>query len=278
MNIPKGKLIPIGGHEAKSDAPREDQHIDFKNGVLKDIIREIRGNHPSIVVVPIASKSQEEMIRIYRDAFARLDLKIDAIIANTKKDLDDKGSLKKLTESDGIFISGGDQVKLKDMLMNTEFLRILRSRYENENFTIAGTSAGAMILSEHMIYSGASEGSVIKGLIKLNGGFSFIPNTIIDTHFLNRGRFARLIEATIQKPDCVGIGLSEDTALVITKGNEMRAIGSGTVTIFESDRTKNSNYSRIADKEPVFIENIRMHILAEGVAYLIKSRKFRLLE
>lgn len=278
MNVPKGKLIPIGGNEAKeyTDKGLDDieQNIDFQSGVLKQVIAEMRKKKPSIAVLPIASNHQEEIAAIYEAAFGKIGHKTHPLIIHEKEDVDHKKNLERISETDGIFITGGDQSKLKKLLNGTRFLEILHDRYQNEEFVVAGTSAGAMIMSEYMIDTGASEESVIKGIIKLTKGFGFLPKTIIDTHFFNRGRFARLTEALLQKKNLIGIGISEDTALVVTAGNAMKAIGSGTVIIMDNDEIKNTNYEVVQDKDPIFVEHLVVHLLARGSAYLLKEKKF----
>lgn len=278
MNVPKGKLIPIGGNESKeySDKGLDDieQNIHFQSGVLKQVIAEMRKKKPSIAVLPIASNHQEEIAAIYEAAFGKIGHKTHALVIHEKEDVDHKKNLERISEADGIFITGGDQSKLKKLLNGTRFLEILHDRYQNEEFVVAGTSAGAMILSEYMIDTGASEESVIKGIIKLTKGFGFLPKTIIDTHFFNRGRFARLTEALLQKKSLIGIGISEDTGLVVTAGNAMKAIGSGTIIIMDNDEIKSTNYENVKDKDPIFIEHLVVHLLARGSAYLLKEKKF----
>lgn len=278
MNVPKGKLIPIGGNEAKEYADDKsddiEQNIDFNTGVLKHVIAEMRKKKPSVALLPIASNHQEEIAAVYETAFGKIGHKTHPIVIHEKEDVDHKKNLEKISGADGIFITGGDQAKLKKLLSGTRFLEILHERYQNEEFVIAGTSAGAMIMSEYMIDTGSSEESVIKGIIKLTKGFGFLHKTIIDTHFFNRGRFARLTEALLQKKSLIGIGISEDTGLVVTAGNAMKAIGSGTIIIMDNDEIKSTNYENVKDKDPIFIEHLVVHLLARGSAYLLKEKKF----
>jgi cyanophycinase len=235
----------------------------------------MNGKKPRIVVLPIASEVPEERKKVYTKAFARLGHAVDVIVINEdKKELDDKKNIDLLEKADGLFISGGDQVRLRKYLIGTNFLQMMRDKYRDEEFVIAGTSAGAMILSEHMINTGSRQESISKGIIQLDKGFGFLPRTIIDTHFFNRGRFARLTEALLIKQNCTGIGIGEDTALVVTDGDYMRAIGSGTVIIIENDGIKNTNYDKVKDKEPVYIECLKVHILSRGAAYYLKEQKF----
>ncbi|HET6558768.1 MAG TPA: cyanophycinase [Prolixibacteraceae bacterium] len=276
MKIPKGKLIPIGGNEARIIEKEDlEQKFDFKHGIIEDVVKEMKGEKPRILILPMASQNQEEFAEIYKQAFKRIGHQIEVLIIHGKKDADMEENLEMLQKSDGVFITGGDQTRLLQRLEGTRFLEILQERYYNDDFVIAGTSAGAMILSEYMIHGGKSEESIIKGIIKLADGLSFLPGTIIDTHFLSRGRFSRLTEALLLKRNTIGIGLCEDTAVVVTKGNELRAIGSGTVTIIESDQIKNTNYEKIGERDSIFIDNLKVHILSKGSGYDLKKKKFK---
>jgi len=277
MKTPKGKLIPIGGNEARKQEQKEDseQKFDFKHGVLEEVIKEIKGEKPRIVVLPLASQNQEEFEDLYKKAFKKLGHDIDVLIIHGKRKAEKEENQEILQQADGVFITGGDQVRLIHRLEGTRFMEILRDRYMNDDFVIAGTSAGAMVMSEFMIHGGKSEEAIIKGIIKISDGFGFLPKTIIDTHFLSRGRFSRLTEALLVKRDTTGIGLCEDTAVVITKGNELRAIGSGTVTIIESEHIENTNYEEIGDRDPIYIDNLKVHILSKGSGFDLKSKKFK---
>jgi cyanophycinase len=280
VNRPKGKLIAIGGNEAKNQQENEEreENIDFKKGVLEEVLKELKGPDSKIVVLPLASKQQEDMEKRYREAFEKLGKNIEVLIIESKHEVDKKDNLKKIENADAIFITGGDQARLKEMLENSIFLELLKKKYQQEDFLIAGTSAGSMVLSEYMIDSGMSEESLLKGLIKLTKGFDFLPETVIDTHFLKRGRFSRLTEALLQERSIIGIGICEDTALVITDGNELRAIGSGTVTIIDNSEIKNTNYNQIKEKDPVYLENLRVHVLAKGAAYSLDKKEFHVIK
>jgi cyanophycinase len=135
-----------------------------------------------------------------------------------------------------------------------------------------------MIMSEYMIDTGESEEALRKGNIKLSEGLEFLPGTIIDTHFMQRGRIARLTEALLMRSDCTGIGISEGTALVITSGDEIRPVGLGSVTIIEAYEMGMTNYDYAADKDPVFVENLIVHFLARGSSYTLKEKKLVALE
>lgn len=279
MKTPKGKLIPIGGNEARKVEQKEDseQKFDFKHGVLEEVIKEMKGEKPRIVVLPLASQHQEEFEELYKNAFKRLGHEVDFLIINGKREADKEENLEVLRRCDGVFITGGDQSRLIQRLEGTEFMEILRDRYFNDDFVIAGTSAGAMVMSEFMIHGGKSEESIVKGVAKIADGFGLLPGTIIDTHFLSRGRFSRLTEALLLKRNATGIGLCEDTAVVITKGFELKAIGSGTVTIIEGEHIENTNYEEADERDPIYIDNLKVHILSKGSGYDLNKKQFKVL-
>jgi cyanophycinase len=157
-------------------------------------------------------------------------------------------------------------------------MRLLRRKYLTEDFVLAGTSAGAMIMSESTIDEGDSDESLIKGMMNLSEGLGFLPGAIIDTHFLNRGRISRLVEALLLNRNCIGIGLCEDTAIVITEGNMIRPIGSGSVTIIQPFEIGATNFYHAKENEAVYVENLKFHILAKGMNYSVKEKKLYGLE
>jgi cyanophycinase len=277
MKIPKGKLIPIGGNEAKDDQDEKDenlQNLSFRNGILMDIIKEMKKKKPVLEIIPAASRIQDEIGDKYKKTFKKLGFNVNVMIIPDKRDVDDSENLDRIEKADGIFMTGGDQLRLREFLEGSKLVELIRERYINEEFVIAGTSAGAMVMSEMMINTGESEESVLKGVVKLTAGLDLIPGTIIDTHFFNRGRFSRLTEALLQKHKLTGIGISEDSGLVITEGNMMRSIGSGTVMIIDNHEIRSTNYNQIKAKEPLFVENLIVHILAKGAAYMLKEKRF----
>jgi cyanophycinase len=141
-------------------------------------------------------------------------------------------------------------------------------------FVIAGTSAGAMAMSNTMIYQGKSELAHQKGEVKITTGLAFIANVIIDSHFDKRGRFNRLAQAVASNPQCTGIGLGEDTGVIITGGDHMEVVGSGAVVIVDGKDIQHSNITDVNIGEPIAVENLRVHILVRGNSYELKHRKF----
>ncbi|HLG40955.1 MAG TPA: cyanophycinase, partial [Chitinophagaceae bacterium] len=154
------------------------------------------------------------------------------------------------------------------------FLTILKRRYKEENFVIAGTSAGAMAMSNTMIYEGNATRAHLKGEVKITTGLGFITTVIIDSHFEKRGRFGRLAQAVATNPSCIGIGLGEDTAILLTEGNKLEAFGSGLVIIIDGHEILHSNIADIPDGNPISLENMKVHFCEKENGYLIKERKF----
>ena len=171
--------------------------------------------------------------------------------------------------------SGGNQLRLSTIFGGTRFLQILLERYDKEAaFVVAGTSAGAMAMSNTMIYEGNAARAHLKGEVKITTGLGFIDDVIIDSHFEKRGRFIRLAQAVASNPSCIGIGLGEDTGMLITDGNKMEAIGSGCVTIIDGHDIRYSNLADIPDGNPFSIDNLKVHICEKGNGYMVAERQF----
>ena len=129
-------------------------------------------------------------------------------------------------------------------------------------------------MSNTMIYEGPSDESFLKGKVKITTGLAFMKDVIIDSHFVKRGRFGRLAQAVSANPGCIGIGLGEDTGVLVKNGNELEAIGSGLVIIFDGHSIRHSNIADISDGQPISIEHLVVHVMAKGNHYNVKSRKF----
>ena len=134
---------------------------------------------------------------------------------------------------------------------------------------IGGTSAGAMAMSTPMIYAGNKDKQQITGEIKVTTGLEFLKDVCIDTHFVNRGRFVRLAQVIATNPTCIGIGIEEDTAIIVKSGTEADVIGSGTIIIFEGYEITETNIADFGSKKPVSIRNLKVHILSSGDKYTI---------
>ncbi len=280
MSEPKGKLITIGGAEHKGtdletgEFPRANLNF-IELGILRHVVKEAGGPSARIEVITTASMIPYEVGENYINAFGRIGCTdIGVMHIRTRQDAMDEASLERVRNCDAVMFTGGNQLRLSATDGGTEFLSILKRRYLNEDFLIAGTSAGAMAMSNTMIYEGNAERAHLKGEVKITTGLGFISTLIIDSHFEKRGRFGRLVQAVTTNPGCIGIGLGEDTGMLITGGNKMEAIGSGLVVIIDGHDILHSNIADIPDGNPISIENLKVHFCEKGNGYLIRERKF----
>lgn len=281
MEKPKGKLISVGGAEDKG-TDLEQGYIQrnrlnfFELGILKRIVDEIGGSGKTIEVITTASSIPVEVGQNYLDAFGKIGCKkVGLIDIRNREDVQNKTYLDRIRKCDGVMFTGGDQLRLTSIFGGTEFYQVLHDRYMHEaGFVIAGTSAGAMAMSNTMIYQGKSELAHQKGEVKITTGLAFIANVIIDSHFDKRGRFNRLAQAVASNPQCTGIGLGEDTGVIITEGNQMEVVGSGAVVIVDGKDIRYSNITDVSMGEPISVENIKVSILVRGNGYELKERKF----
>lgn len=279
MEFPRGTLISIGGSEDKgTDIEANFVPKDYLNflefGILKRILEEMKGPESKVEVITTASNIPEEVGENYIQAFGKLGCKIGVIHIKKREDALNPEYLERIKNADGVMFTGGNQLRLSMIFGGTEFLQILLERYQNEKFVIAGTSAGAMAMSNTMIYQGSSTGALLKGEVKITTGLAFIKDVIIDSHFVTRGRFGRLAQAVASNPGCIGIGLGEDTAVVVKEGTKMEAIGSGLILIFDGHNIKHSNIADLEEGSPISIEHLIVHVMARGNLYYLKERKF----
>ena len=280
MEVPRGKLISVGGSEDKGTEAdpkfaQKEQLNFFEFGILKRILHEMKGVESYVEVITTASQIPEEVGENYINAFGKLGCKnIGVIHIKKREDALKPEYLVRIKKADGVMFTGGNQMRLTMIFGGTEFLKIIIDRYMNENFVIAGTSAGAMAMSNTMIYQGSSTGALLKGEVKITTGLAFIKDVIIDSHFVTRGRFGRLAQAVAGNPGCIGIGLGEDTGVLIKEGNKMEAIGSGLVLIFDGHNIRHCNIADIEEGQPISIENLVVHVMAKGNFYFLNERKF----
>lgn len=281
MSHPKGKLIAVGGAEDKgTDLEKGEIHRSnlnfFELGILRRIVEEIGGPSSRIEIITTASMIPNEVGNHYMDAFGKMGCtNVDLMHIRNRQDAARPDFLERIRRCEGIMFSGGNQLRLSAIFGGTEILRIMLNRYAEENFTIAGTSAGAMAMSNTMIYEGNAMRAHLKGEVKMTTGLGFIDDVIIDSHFEKRGRFGRLAQAVATNPQAIGIGLGEDTGMLITEGgNKMEAIGSGLVVIVDGFDIRHCNIADIPDGNPISIENLKVHFCEKGNGYLLNERKF----
>ncbi|MBJ6119755.1 cyanophycinase [Pontibacter sp. BT310] len=280
MEKPKGKLIAVGGNEDKGTYPnpksKKKYYLDFfELGILKRLIQEIPTKNPHIEVITTASLIPEEVGDRYMSAFGILGAENARLMhIRTEEDALLPEYLERISKADGVMMSGGNQQRLTQIFGGTEFLEIMRKRYHEEPFVVAGTSAGAMAMSKIMIKGGSAPESLLRGSVKMSHGLGFIDGVIIDSHFVVRGRFGRLIEAVVTHPKTIGIGLGEDTGVLITEGDLIETIGSNLVVVVDGHSVGYTNVHDVAPGRPISIEKLTMHVLAKGNVYNIENREF----
>jgi len=280
MIIPTGKLIAIGGSEDKG-TDLESGHIHrnnlnfFELAILRRIVEEAGGPSSKIEIITTASTIPFEIGNNYMDAFGKIGcINVGVMHIRTRQDAMNNQYLERIRSCNAVMFTGGNQLRLSATFGGTDFLKIVTQRYRTEKFLIAGTSAGAMAMSHSMIYEGNSTRAHLKGEVKMTTGLGLIDRVIIDSHFEKRGRFGRLTQAVATNPACIGIGLGEDTGILVTDGNKLEAIGSGLVVIIDGHNILHSNIADIPEGNPISIENIIAHFCEKGNGYLVNERKF----
>ncbi|WP_161887992.1 cyanophycinase [Pontibacter russatus] len=280
MDIPTGKLIAIGGNEDKGTYPnprsKRKYYLDFfELGILKRFLQEIPARKPRIEVITTASMIPEEVGERYMSAFGILGVEdVGLMHIRSEEDALLPEYLERLKKADGVMFSGGDQSRITRMFLNTDLLEVLRHRYQHEEFVIAGTSAGAMAMSRIMIKGGSAKESLLRGAVKMGVGLNLISGVVLDTHFVIRGRFGRLMEAVVTHPNTIGVGLGEDTGILLTEGHLIETIGSNLVVVADGHSVAYTNVHEIEKGRPIAIDNMVMHVLAKGNLYDFSSRRF----
>src|SRR6202161_3166513 len=252
----RGWLLPIGGAQNKEN----DRHI------LERFIRVSGGADANIVVIPTASRMHETGPR-YEKLFQDLGAAQVAVMDfDTRRDCQEAGRLLRLQEATGIIFTGGNQLRLTTLLGGTPVANLIRVRNAH-GVTVGGTSAGASILSEHMIAFGDEGSAVISGSVRLAAALGVYNRFIIDQHFRQRDRLGRLITALAYNPFAIGIGLDEDTAAFIGADETVEVQGSGGVTVVDASDASYFSIGEVSEGQPVCILGLRLHILVAGATF-----------
>lgn len=274
---PKGILIPIGGGEDRGEEQNPVLPFEQK-GVLKHVLDMAKGADSKVVLVTSASSIPKEVSAAYRFGFKRLGCEKMVHYHITDKDeCNDETLLNDFATADVVMFSGGNQAKLPKRIRKTKLHQLLLDRYRNEPLVIAGTSAGAMAMSEYMVAGGSSSEAFVKGAVQMKTGLGFIPELIIDTHFVRRGRFGRLAEAVAIRPRCVGIGLAEDTGVIIQDGDHFTVIGSGMAIVMDPRSVTHNNHSILKEGTMMSMTNLTTHLLANGDKFRLADHTVQVL-
>ena len=269
--VPKGKLLIIGGAVDLGSSLNYNENIShphyikfFEQGILKRIISESAKAENSVVeVITTASKIPEIVAEEYINSFKQLQVNnVNVMDIRSRTDAMIPEYLERIAKADVVMFTGGYQLRLSSIFGGTPFLQLLKKRYQEEDFLIAGTSAGAAAASTNMIYRGSSSEALIKGEVQITAGLGFIDSVIVDTHFVQRGRIGRLFYAVASNPGMLGIGLGEDAGLLITEGNCLEAIGSGLTILVDGRFISETSIYEVEIGSPVSIGGLKVHVMS----------------
>lgn len=258
----RGWIVPIGGAENKEN----------DRSILQRFVEVSGGGDADIVVIPTASQLNETGPRyeqIFRDLGAA---RVDIMDFDTRRDCQERGRLERLESATGIFFTGGNQLRLSTLLGGTPVAKLIRLRNAH-GVTVGGTSAGASILSEHMIAFGDEGSSAVAGSVRLAPGLGLTNRFIIDQHFRQRDRLGRLMTALAYNPFAVGVGLDEDTAAFIAPDTTLEVVGSGSVTVVDASGISFSSMDTVKEGEPVCMLGLSVHLLVEGATFNLHTRR-----
>lgn len=280
QKTPKGKIIFIGGGQDLSSGKHSliTDDGDLKRfEILMELIPQKKSSgKKTIEIITTASSEPNEVSKLYLKAFKKIGFsEVGFIFVGNSHESHNSQFIKRIKKAHAVLFSGGDQFRLSTILGNTDVLDAVRQRYmEDPDFIVAGSSAGAMALPEIMIIQGEINEAMQNLELKVSSGFGFIDHCMIDTHFVQRGRFGRLSQAVVMNPGFIGIGIAEDTALLIKKGNHAECIGSGMVIIIDGKDVGHTNIAYAEEGEALCIESLKVHILSNGNGFLLNERKF----
>ena len=267
--LAKGTLIAIGGNEHTQNCPTMFQRIVYESGKAL----------PQICLITLAADVPQQVEFDYLTILNNCKIKNTSIINfSAHTEADTPQNLEKVKNADIIIFANGSQLKLGSLLGGTHLMARIKSRYINEvNFVVAGVGAGATALSNTMIVSCNVDEAMLKGQLELTTGLDLISSVFIDTHFAESGRIGCLTQIVTFNPASLGVGLSENVAIVI-KNDEIEVIGIGLITIVDGTQIDYTNVTEIAHGEHITVEGIRVHFLGAGKHFLISEKKLKMLK
>ena len=253
-----GHLLVIGGAEDKYNERR----------ILKKFLELAGGDGAEVLIVPVASDFPEFAADVYTQAFRNLGVANPRVLRATSRQDIVQADVEKLVDGvTGVFMTGGDQMRLVSLLGGTKLAEALRKKVRETNVVMAGTSAGAAAMSTSMIVRGEPSSHPHKNAVKLSPGLGFLKNIIIDQHFSERGRISRLITAVSYNPYNLGIGIDENTAIVLDGHGVLEVFGQGSTTIVDGSQITFNEIAEVADNESFSICGVQFHVLRDGLVY-----------
>ncbi|MDF9432904.1 cyanophycinase [Chromohalobacter israelensis] len=263
-----GHIVAIGGAEDKTS----------ELAILRRVFALAPQGNDEVAVIATASSIPEQLLPSYEAAFKRLGAsQVHALDIQDRQQAADTDNVLRIQRSGVIFFTGGDQLRLTTVLGGSDTLRAVRERLR-EGAVVAGTSAGAAAMPSTMIYNGAAADALRKGAVNMTFGLGFVRGMVIDSHFLERGRFTRLMEVGASNPEQLGVGLGEDAAVIIHPGRILETIGPGHVIIIDSRDLASSNIAELEMGAPVAVENMILHAMVSGHGYDVDARRYLVAE
>jgi cyanophycinase len=242
--------------------------------ILHTFFQRAGGADARIAIIPSASREPTVIGSRYHDIFEEMGAKaIEVLDIREREHGEDPNWQAFVEDCTGVFMTGGDQLRLCGLLADTPIMERVRMRAQLGEITLAGTSAGAAVMGQQMIAGGGSGESPNRSLVDMTTGLGIVPEVVVDQHFHNRNRMARLLSAVASNTDKLGIGIDEDTCAMFEGDGTFQVIGKGTVTIVDPGAVSHTNYASIGSTDPISIHNLRVHILSHGDRYDLHHRQ-----
>jgi cyanophycinase len=256
-----GHLVIIGGAEDR----KQDRVI------LKKFLELSGGHNARIQVITAASETPAATWQSYQDAFKEIGAtQCEWLPIATRADAFNATVVKQLSEAQGIFMTGGDQNILMQCLLGSPAARAMHRAFQLNGACIGGTSAGAAVMSYQMLALGSASPDPEKDIVSIHIGLGFVPHAIIDQHFSQRERLGRLLSALAERPDMLGVGIDEDTALIIEPNQSVEIVGRGAVTLIDP-RHMRSNFNHIGEGDKLEMLGLQLHLLPAGKRYVLPN-------
>ncbi len=258
----RGALVIIGGAE-----DREGDCV-----VLREFVRASGGTKARIAVMTAATGHPEEVGDTYIRAFERLGAEsVQVVGTENRQDSECKDGIRIINQATGIFFTGGDQSRIVDFIKDSPLCDAIRKQHET-GAVVGGTSAGAAMMPDEMIIGGASVSNPSVDAVRMGPGMGFLPGIVIDQHFAQRGRLGRLLAALVLHPAVLGLGIDEDTAIIV-KGDEFEVVGQGAITVVDETNSTHNNLEGLLKDEAIALCDVKLHILPHGYRFNLKTHQ-----
>jgi cyanophycinase len=262
----QGKLLLIGGNEDKTE----------EMAVLRALAAEAGGADGRIEVITTASSEPERTWQGYERALEMIGVGYaKPMHIASRAEAEAPELLERIAQSTAILFTGGDQLRITSILDATPVAEAIRQHFFVDGGLVAGSSAGAAALTSTIIYHGESPEALRKGAVMMTSGLALLSNAVVDTHFVTRGRIGRLIQVVAGNPRLIGIGLGEDTGVLLIEGTRFKVVGSGLVIVVDGANIGFTNVFDVEHMEVFSVENVRVHVISAGGGFDLEARTFQ---